>query len=374
MDRLDQLPQILDTLPVFIGLVNQDQRYEFVNSTYEKRYELPREEIIGKTVEELNGSTEYEKSRDKIEAALKGEFVEFEYAHDNRYYLIKYLPRKEDGEVTGYFVISTDITQLKKTTIQLELNRAELNFTRSSFENFASFTHYDRIASVGAMAVGFAHDISQPISVMNILIDSLRSSLKGSIAEQSTRETVDNLQYQVQYTADLINRLRSFSTKQGVERARSDLNQILVDSLSMMSPRIRSNDIDLTVYTCKQPVEAIVDRIEVQQILVNLIVNAIESVTEKKEPPRKIKVISEVEEPGIFAYRVIDTGSGVSSEMIGKLFKAFESDKESGIGMGLSISRILAANNGGSLELATTNTSGAEFVCRLPIAINKSKS
>ena len=136
-----------------------------------------------------------------------------------------------------------------------------------------------------------------------------------------------------------------------------------------MSPRIRANKIDLKVNTCKEPIVAIVDRIEIQQILVNLIVNAIESVTEKDLPPKRITVISEIEEPGVFVYRVIDTGYGVSEEMIDKLFQAFESDKESGIGMGLSISRILASNNGGSLELASSSESGAEFVCRLPIAI-----
>lgn len=361
------LSQILDSLPVFIGLVNDQMVYEFVNSTYETRFGLPRDQIIGQTVESINGSKEFERSRSQIEAVLKGEKVEFEYEYDDRIHLIKYLPRIEDAKVTGYFVISTDITKLKQATVELEENQAELNVVRSSFEDFASFAHYDRIASVGAMAVGIAHDISQPISVMNILIDSLRSSLKGTIADQSTRHTINSLQDQVHYVANLINRLRQFSTKQESHRSEFDVQQILTDCLSMVEPRIQSKDIELSVKMADQPIRSIVDPIEIQQILVNLIANAIESVSENEIDQRHIRITCEIESPDFFVYRVSDNGAGVSDEMASRLFEAFESDKESGIGMGLSISRVLASNNGGVLELVSTANVGAEFICRLPI-------
>jgi PAS domain S-box-containing protein len=367
MDRTELLSQILDSLPVFIGLVNERQEYEFVNSTYETRFGVPREEIVGKTVKELNGPEQYEGSRPQIEAALSGQEIEFEYEYGGRAYLMKYQPRWQDDQVTGYFVISTDITQLKRAASQLEQNRDELKVTRSSFENFASFTHYDRIASVGAMAVGFAHDISQPISVMNILVDPLKSSIKGTIAEQSARQKIDNLQAQVQYTADLINRLRQFSTLRGNARQQSDLNQILVDSVQIISPRARSKEITLDVVTHSGIALAFVDPIEIQQILVNLIANAIESVSGNLASQREIKVIGRLDDADTFVYRIIDNGSGVSEEMLERLFEAFASDKESGIGIGLSISQILAENNGGTLEFLQPENGGAEFVCRIPL-------
>ena len=128
-----------------MGLVNENQEYEYVNATYVARYNLPRELIIGKTVKELNGEVEYEKSRERIEMALNGKRVKFEYEYNGSYFLIDYLPRFEDKRVTGYFVISSDLTELRNANNQIERNRSELQSIQSSFENFASLAHYDRI-------------------------------------------------------------------------------------------------------------------------------------------------------------------------------------------------------------------------------------
>lgn len=360
------LSQILDSLPVYIGLVNERQEYEYVNATYVARYNLPREVIIGKTVRELNGDVEYEKSRERIETALRGKRIKFDYELDGNYYLIDYLPRFEGKRVTGYFVISSDITELRNANNQIEQNRTELQSIQSSFENFASLAHYDRIASVGAMAVGLAHDISQPISAINILVDSLKVAVKGSIVEPSATGMINQIQQQVQFAASIINRLRRFSTHKILERKKTDFNRVIRDAMAMMKPRLLKNEVNVVVELCDASPIGYVDEIEIQQVLVNLIANAIDSVC-LLEQDREIRIQSGLLDETRFCFRIIDNGPGISEDMADRLFEAFESDKPSGCGIGLSISNKLVERNGGTLRFDQDCEIGTTFDCRFPV-------
>ena len=374
MSNIDLLSRILDSLPVFIGLVDSEQRYEFVNASYVAKFNLPKDKIIGKTVRELNGETEYEKSREKIEAALRGENVEFEYQQADQWFRINYLPRWKRDRVTGYFVICADITQLKNTTFDLENSLQELRSTQSTFENFASFAHADRIASVGAMAIGLAHDISQPISSINILVDALRATIKDAEIETHALGLIAEIEQQVQFAADIINRLRRFSSNKDAERTKTNLNEVLKEALAMMKPRLLANEVDLQLNLAGFDTMAIVDGIEIQQVLVNLLANAIDSVS-TMETTRTIRVVTGNDETNHFFCKIIDNGPGVPEEMTSKLFNAFESGKESGSGIGLAISHKLIQHNGGSLELERSqiNEIGDTetiFVCKLPVVSN----
>lgn len=365
MKQIELLSQILDSLPVFIGLVNENQEYEYVNATYVARYNLPREVIIGKTVQELNGDIEYEKSRKRIEDVLQGKRVKFDYVFEDSHYLIDYLPRLDGDKVTGYFVISSDVTELRNATSQIERNQSELQSIQSSFENFASLAHYDRIASVGAMAVGLAHDISQPISAINILMDSLKAAVKGSIVEPSAIGMINQIQQQVQFAASIINRLRRFSTNKILERKSTNINQVIRDALAMMRPRLQTNEVSLITEFADEELIGFVDEIEIQQVLVNLIANAIDSVC-SLEQDREIRVHTECDEQASFCFKIIDNGPGISNEMVDRLFEAFESDKPSGCGIGLSISKTLVERNGGILNLDQNCEYGTAFVCHFP--------
>ena len=368
MKNIELLSKILDSLPVFIGLVDQKQQYEYVNATYVARYNLPREEIIGKTVRELNGEAEYSRSKPQIEAALRGERVKFEYSFEDSFFIIDYLPRVENEKVTGYFVISSDITELRHANNEIEKNMLELQSLRSSFENFASLAHYDRIASVGAMAVGLAHDISQPISAINILMDSLKIAVKGSIVEQSAIGMINQIQHQVQFAASIINRLRSFSSHKTAERQETNFNETIADALAMMRPRLSKNNVKLVKDLNDCESKGFVDGIEIQQVLVNLIANAIDSVC-SHDQYREIRVESELVDDRYFYFRIIDNGPGISGEMIDRIFETFETDKPTGCGIGLSISKSLVERNGGILFLDEECQAGTSFVCRFPVLV-----
>ncbi|MEM9413034.1 MAG: PAS domain-containing protein, partial [Planctomycetota bacterium] len=198
--------EILDSLPLFIGLIDEHQRYVYVNQTYVNRYGRPRNEIIGKTVEQLNGTKEYLKSKAKIDTVLNGKVVEFEYSFGDQSYLINYLPHRVNSENRGYFVVSTNITQLKSALLELSHNKEQLQIAKNDYESFASFSRNDRLTSLGAMAANLVDEISHPFSAINVLLDKINSEVKGSTVEKAVVEYLEKIAQNLQYSGDVIQR------------------------------------------------------------------------------------------------------------------------------------------------------------------------
>ena len=181
-------------------------------------------------------------------------------------------------------------------------------------------------------------------------------------------EIVDDIQRDNSRATEVIGRLRNFMKKAPFERKNFDLNDQVAETVKFLSPEARSRDIALRSKPNGAPLPINGDPIQLQQVLSNLILNALDATSDTSEPEKAVTVATT--RTGNFAeVSIADTGPGVSPEAAKKIFDPFFSTKDHGMGMGLSIVRTIVETHNGRIEVDNRNgEKGAVFRVKLPLA------
>lgn len=234
----------------------------------------------------------------------------------------------------------------------------------------------DRISTMGEMASGIAHEINQPLAAISSYVQACRRRMESAHPDiERLRELMAKVDEQSLRAGKIVERIRALIRSQDTVRERSRLIDILADTLQLA--RADTNNRGITITECPGPdnLEVIVDSIQVQQVVLNLIRNAIdateavESPASAYHPPPGIEVGYRVDEGGDSArIWVRDHGAGVPPEVGEKLFEPFETTKSTGTGMGLSISRSIVNAHGGRIGYEDAGP-GARFWFTLPLAV-----
>jgi signal transduction histidine kinase len=225
--------------------------------------------------------------------------------------------------------------------------------------------HVARVGTLGEMAAGLAHELNQPLTAMHFeavaamelpeheAMDGMRSAL-AAIADQSLR------------AGEIVRRMRTFARRGETKREVTDLGALIQEVLALLAHDLRLNAIETTERLERVP-PVLVDRIEVQQVLVNLIRNAIEAMADTPWETRGLTIEMRAID-GRVRVAIGDTGRGVEPTIESRLFHPFHSTKPSGLGLGLSISQSLIEAHGGRMGASAHSGPGAEFFFELPIA------
>jgi signal transduction histidine kinase len=225
--------------------------------------------------------------------------------------------------------------------------------------------HVGRVASMGELAASFAHELNQPLTAILSNAEAAEQMIDEGIHDlKSLREIVADIAADDQRASEIIRRLRAFVKKDQSFRAPVDINAVIGDVVSLLQNDaiIHGVTVDVDGLDAQLP-PVLVDRVQVQQVIVNLMMNALEAVRGASE--RRI-VVGATRADSAIQVRVTDSGGGIAAADLEQIFAPFYTTKPSGLGMGLSIARSLIEGHGGRLSVHSAPGRGATFVLTLP--------
>ncbi len=230
----------------------------------------------------------------------------------------------------------------------------------------AHLAHVSRLSVMGEMAAGLAHEMNQPLfAIQNYTAGILRRWSGPEDFSPELRDVILQIAQESTRAAVIIRRVREFARKPLGERISLHLNDLICEVLQLLGSEIRGQKIDLRVALAEHLPTIRSDRVQLQQVLVNLVRNALEAM--EHLPPRQRQLtISTFLAPGEVHCLVQDAGPGIPAEVRAHLFEPFFTTKPAGLGMGLSISRSIVEAHGGSLQ-AESSPAGAAFHFYIPL-------
>ncbi|MBL0726424.1 PAS domain S-box protein [Piscinibacter sp. HJYY11] len=326
-----------------------------------------RDELIGMRPHDFDVGLEAQSIAEIAERAAAGETVTFETRH-----------RRRDGSVfpveirSGTFVqagrlhflaLARDITERKRVEEMLRLQDHALQTSRMEL------AHVSRLTTLGELSTSIAHEVSQPLGAM---IASAGACVRWLAAQPpnlaEARATLANIATDGARARDVVGRIRALTKRQMVRMQRLDLNRELREVLALTEHESRAHRIVRQADLDPALPAVLGDRIQVQQVLLNLVVNAAEAMSAVQDRPRMLTLVSRRDGADAIRLEVRDTGSGIDPKRLEQVFESFFTTKEDGIGIGLSISRSIVEAHGGRLWAGANEPHGAVFSLTLPVA------
>jgi two-component system sensor kinase FixL len=258
------------------------------------------------------------------------------------------------GAVPCFVAIILDATEQEEIKKQERQHRDQL-------------THVARLSTLGEMAAGIAHEINQPLTAITTYAQAcLRFLESGDADSEELQSALRKVGEQGQRAGHVVQKLRTLVKQGAAPRELVDCNQLIRDAMTLGHADARDHGIAIHLELAPALPPVYVDTVQIQQVLLNLIRNSIDAMEEAGRKAAGIRVTSTRPSPTEVEISVIDHGAGVSEEAESELFNPFFTTKESGMGMGLSISRSLVAAHGGKLRYTRNPDSGSTFSFRLP--------
>ncbi|MDR6536011.1 PAS domain S-box protein [Variovorax soli] len=351
--------QVFESASDGVAVIGRDYRYQRANAVYARTWRVPAEKIVGMHVADIFGTDFFERTvKPSLERCFAGEqftFAEWFTTEQGRLYLsVSYSPLRLGSErLEAALVITRDLTHHVLASEALR-------------EAQAALARVNRVTTLGVLAASIAHEVNQPLGAMVASAGSCARWLAARPPElDKAQRSLERIARDGKRASDVIDRIRALVMRQPPRRDRVDVNQVILDVIAFTRDQIRRNDIALetTLADGLPPVWG--DRVQLQQVVMNLIVNAIEAMSGPGDRPRELAIGTSEAEGGV-CVEVRDSGPGISAAIGDKLFEPFHTSKAQGIGMGLSISRSIIEAHGGQLWSAPNQPHGAVFRFSLP--------
>lgn len=341
--------------------------------------------ITGYTREEINQlgwfQTMYrdrnqQRAQERLAALLKGEVLQNEESEiirkDGERRIIAMsssFVESDDEQCPLIVVLAQDITERRRNAEELALRQAELR-------------HVSRLNTVGQMVAALSHDVAQPLAAISnyaassaalLRPDATSALLKSdpvTVARahenlEQVRQHIDHISQQSRRAGEIIHRLREYSRKSTPSRVLCDLNELLQTSVEMLSLELRGGEVHLEWDLAAELPLIAGDPVQLQQVIVNLLLNARDSLLESSALLRKIAVRTRVD-LGAVVVEVEDNGVGMSEEIAGRLYEPFVTTKQQGMGIGLNICRSILKEHQAEIDYHQVQSGGVLFRVRLP--------
>ena len=221
--------------------------------------------------------------------------------------------------------------------------------------------HVQRVSEMGTLATSLAHELNQPLTAIANYVETARDLLEHPTAEaiETVREALAESAAQSVRAGQIVRRLRDFIARGESERRIESLQRLVTEASALALVGAGEHDLEVDVRLDPSADRVLVDRIQIQQVLLNLIRNAIEAMSES--PVRRLLVGSEKLPDGLVCVTVADSGPGLADDIAERLFEPFRSTKETGMGLGLSISATIVAAHGGRIWAEPSKLGGTAF-------------
>jgi len=355
--RESHLRSILSTVPDAMVVIDDQGMIVSFSAAAERLFGYQEAELLGVNVSRLMPSPDRERHDAYIRRFLEtGEKriigigrVVFAERRDGSTFPMELSIGEASSDSRPLFTgFIRDLTERQLTEARLESLKSEL-------------IHVSRVSAMGTMASTLAHELNQPLTAVANYVEAIRDLLANpdSADMPMIRDALDDTAKEALRAGHIVRRLRDFVARGEVEKTIEKLPLLINEAvvLGLMGAREKGVEprFDLDPYA--SPV--LVDRVQIQQVLINLIRNAVEAMTDS--PVRQLIVTSRPDQRGFVRVIVADTGPGVTAEVAAQLFTAFVSTKAEGMGLGLSICRTIVEANGGRIWMERGAGGGTEF-------------
>jgi C4-dicarboxylate-specific signal transduction histidine kinase len=228
--------------------------------------------------------------------------------------------------------------------------------------------HVTRVTTLGELTASIAHEVNQPIAALVANAEaSLRWLDRGTPDLDKVRRSVEWIIEDGNRASEVIRRVRALANKTDIEKVPLDVNDVVREVIALVQRELVSHRVSLRMELAPAIPAILGDRIQLQQVIINLVMNAIEAMQSVTDRPRELVIRSGHDETQQVLVSVTDCGIGISAENADRLFNAFFTTKSSGMGMGLSICRSILEGHGGRLWATANVPYGAMFQFTLPV-------
>jgi C4-dicarboxylate-specific signal transduction histidine kinase len=258
--------------------------------------------------------------------------------------------------------------ELTRTNAQLLKEMAERRRAEDAYlEAQTELARVTRISAMGALAASISHEVNQPLAAVVTNADACMMWLSADPPNlKEVRAAVESIAQEGTRASDVVRRIRAMFTKAAPEKTPVDINELIREVSSLMQAQASRSQVELETRLAGDLPPAMGDRIQLQQVVVNLVQNGIEAMSAVEDRPRRLMIRSAMEDSDELLVAVRDCGIGIDPKSDRRLFDAFFTTKAQGMGMGLSISHSIIEAHGGRLWASANNDYGATFQFTLP--------
>ena len=265
------------------------------------------------------------------------------------------LQRDEQGNPIAILETNNDISERKHAEGALRDMQTHL-------------AHVMRISTLGELTASISHEVNQPLgaTVTNAQA-ALRFLGAQTVDLNEVRHILNDIMKDGNRASEVIRRVRALANKTDIEKVQLDVNDVVKEIIALVQREIDNHQVSLRMELAPALPMILGDRVQLQQVIINLVMNGIEAMQSVTDRPRELVIRSHRDEPHRVLVSVTDSGVGISAENADRLFNAFFTTKSSGMGVGLSISRSIVEAHGGRLWTTANVPHGAMFQLALPV-------
>ncbi|MEM9684109.1 MAG: PAS domain S-box protein, partial [Pseudomonadota bacterium] len=364
------LQMIIATSPDAVVTIDSSGRIESFNASAEEMFGYSAQELVGLNVNILMPEP-YAAAHDRY-------LAHYRTTKERRIICIgrEVAGKRKDGsvfpielavgevELDGRQLFTGFIRDISRRRNAEEALRASLERQR---ELQGEFHHVSRLSAMGEMAATLAHELNQPLTAVINYVQACRRLLEADTPEAAARlpELIGKATEQAHRAGDIISHIRGFVTRGDAERGTADLNAVIRQASGLALVGTQAEAIDVTMDLSDELPDVIVDSLQIQQVVVNLVRNSVDALQDCTE--RAITVRTWKVDEDRVAVSVSDNGPGLDPGIAEKLFEPFNTTKENGMGIGLSVCRSIVQEHGGAIEAIPNPDGGVRFEFWLPI-------
>jgi two-component system sensor kinase FixL len=366
--RESHLRSILDTVPDAMIVINGYGVVQFFSTAAERLFGYAEQEAIGKNVSELmpmpdrarhDGYLARYRSTGERHIIGIGRIVTGMRRDGTTFPMHLSIGEMQSGGVPYFTGFVRDLTEHQQTQARLQQLQSEL-------------VHISRLSAMGEMASALAHELNQPLSAISNYMKGSRRLLADSVDPNAPKieSAMDRAAEQALRAGQIIRRLRDFVSRGESEKRVESLSKLIEEAGALGLSGARDQNIQLRFNLNPEFDLVLADRVQIQQVLVNLFRNALEAMAQSRQ--RELVVANAGDADDMIEVAVSDTGSGFHDDVLSNLFQTFFTTKETGMGVGLSISRSIIEAHGGRMWAESNASGGATFRFTLPAAAGES--
>jgi PAS domain S-box-containing protein len=357
-DAQRELQLIVDSIPAMVGTFEPDGRRSFVNQTWR--------EYTGLTGEEGNTVYFHPDDLERYERALRTSIatgaplvvdVRARAANgEYRWHTHRRVPRRnERGEIVKWYSVGTDVHDQR--IAEEALNAAQ-----------TALAHASRVTTLGEISATIAHEVNQPLTAIVANGHACQRFLRREIPDlDGVRGAVEWIVKEGNRAGEIIQRVRGLLKKAGPHKIALDVNEIITEVAALLQRELTAQQVTPHLELAPAIPLSIGDRVQIQQVIINLVMNGVEAMRSITERPHALVIRSYEDEARRVVVAVRDSGVGITTEAMSRLFDAFFSTKPSGLGLGLSICRSIIEDHGGRIWATNHGDGqGAIFQFALP--------
>lgn len=360
LDRLTEneyrLRAIIESVPECVKLQSADGTVLEINPAGLRLVGAKRpEDIIGKPIYCIVAPEYTDVYHENMRRVFAGETVVYEFKSitlegGTSWMETHAVPLRDSrGTIYALLGITRDLTEQKQAEEQARRHQAEL-------------AHVARLSTMGEMATGIAHELNQPLAaIANFARGCIRRLRSDGMDPEELVEPLQEVCEQAERAGEVLRHVRDFVRKSELQMKPSDINQIVgaVVKFTELEARQQGATVRLDLDAELPPVQA--DSIMIEQVICNVVRNAVEAMAEARSPRREITIRTRPIDGDSVEIKIGDTGPGIAGAVIDRVFDQFFTTKPQGVGMGLSISRSIIESHGGGVSAESGSDGGATF-------------